>query len=342
MMRCLQLAQKGRSSVAPNPMVGCVIVYNNTILGEGWHQKAGSSHAEVNAINTVKNPQLLKESTLYVNLEPCNHYGRTPPCAHLLVKHQIKRVVVGCLDPFKEVNGTGVQTLEKAGIEVSVGVLEQACQKLNARFFTFHEKKRPYIVLKWAQTSDHFIAPPPATKKKKAPFYISSSSDLRLVHQWRKEEAAILVGSQTVIDDNPALTTRLVQGKNPIRVLLDPKGRVHEKHRVFDKQAQTLHYTNTRCGLLEETSPKEFLLHVLDDLYKQQITSLIVEGGRYTLQQFIDLQLWDEARVYVSEKKLGVGVKAPVFFKKRNTPSMQGWQYRLPSERSIEIPLDNE
>ena len=328
MQRCLHLAEKGRSAVAPNPMVGCVIVYENKIIGEGWHQKAGQPHAEVNAIANVKNKALLKDSTVYVSLEPCNHYGRTPPCAHLLVEQGVKRVVVGCQDPFEKVNGSGIETLRQAGIEVIVGILEKACQRQNERFFTFHQQKRPYILLKWAQTANNMIAPLPEDKAAQRPFYIAKQSDLRLVHQWRSEEAAIAVGAQTAIDDDPALTTRWVHGNNPVRVLLDPKNRVGKEHQIFNGEAKTLHYTFSTLRLPPNASPKEYLSAVLKDLYTKEIVSLLVEGGRFTLQQLIDCNLWDEARIYVGEKTIPQGIEAPQFPAMRLGKRHQGWQHR--------------
>lgn len=328
MQRCLHLAEKGRSTVAPNPMVGCVIVHQNKIIGEGWHQKAGQPHAEVNAIANVKNKALLKDSTVYVSLEPCNHYGRTPPCAHLLVAQGVKRVVVGCQDPFEKVNGSGIETLRQAGIEVVIGVLEKACQRQNERFFIFHQQKRPYILLKWAQTANNMIAPLPEDKASQRPFYIAQQSDLRRVHQWRSEEAAIAVGAQTAMDDDPALTTRWVHGNNPVRVLLDPHDRVGKEHRIFNGEAKTLHYTHLTLGLSPNPSPKEYLSAVLKDLYTKEITSLLVEGGRFTLQQLIDGNLWDEARIYIGEKTISEGIEAPQFPAMRQGKRHQGWQHR--------------
>ncbi len=202
MQRCLDLAVKGLGKTYPNPLVGSVIVHNNTIIGEGWHKKAGEAHAEVNAIDTVKNKALLKESTLYVNLEPCNHTGKTPPCSNLIVAHQFKRVVIGCVDPFDQVNGSGILTLKKAGIEVIVGILEKEAKELNKRFFTVHQKKRPYIVLKWAESIDGFIAPLPHQRSEKKPVFLSTKEDQIMVHQWRTEEEGILVGAETIIADN--------------------------------------------------------------------------------------------------------------------------------------------
>ena len=214
--RCLDLAKKGLGKTYPNPLVGSLIVYQDKIIGEGWHQKAGTPHAEVHAIASVQDKSLLKEATLYVNLEPCNHFGKTPPCAQLIVEHQIPRVVIGCIDPFEQVNGSGVKTLKKAGIEVTTAVLEGKAKALNKRFFTFHEQKRPYIILKWASSSDGYIAP----KEQNDPFWMTSIQSKKRVHQWRSEEMGILVGTKTAINDNPSLTVRDVVGKNPIRFVL--------------------------------------------------------------------------------------------------------------------------
>ncbi|MDB9886726.1 bifunctional diaminohydroxyphosphoribosylaminopyrimidine deaminase/5-amino-6-(5-phosphoribosylamino)uracil reductase RibD, partial [Flavobacteriaceae bacterium] len=278
MQRCLDLAIKGLGNTYPNPLVGSVIVYNNIIIGEGWHHKAGEAHAEVNAIASVKNKALLKESILYVNLEPCNHTGKTPPCSHLIVSHQFKKVVVGCVDPFDQVNGNGIRTLEKAGIEVVVGVLEKEAQELNKRFFTVQQKKRPYVILKWAESADGFIAPLTSKRMKKEPVFLSSKADQVLVHQLRTQEDSILVGAQTVIDDNPRLTSRWVKGRNPVRIILDPNNRIDKSANIFDEEAKSLHITKAKLGLKKNNSPEEFLRKTLDFLYQKGISSILVEG----------------------------------------------------------------
>lgn len=311
MLRCFELALKGLGATYPNPLVGSVIVHQGTIIGEGWHHKAGEAHAEVNAINNVTQKKLLKESTLYVNLEPCNHYGKTPPCAQLIVKHKIPRVVIGTIDPFKEVNGSGITTLEQAGIEVMMSSLGKEAKQINQRFFTFHQKKRPYIVLKWAQSIDGFIAPLTKNRKSKSPVFLSSKEDQVLVHQWRKEEEAILVGAQTIIDDNPRLTSRWVSGRHPIRVILDPRGRIPQDAQVFSSDSPTHHLTYPTLGMKGNESPEEFLLRSLEYLYHQNINSVLIEGGKKTIDFFIKASLWDEARVFKSPIKLTEGIPAP-------------------------------
>ena len=310
--RCIQLAKNALGNTYPNPLVGSVIVHDGKIIGEGWHHKAGEAHAEVNAIRSVKNKTLLKESTLYVNLEPCSHFGKTPPCSDLIIANKIPRVVIGCQDPFEKVNGSGIQKLKEAGIEVLVNVGEVESQELNSRFFTYHQKKRPYILLKWAQSQDGYIAPEKEIRTEKKAVFLSSKEDQIRVHQWRKEEEAILIGVQTLIDDNPSLTTRWVDGKNPIRIVLDPNNRAKKNANVFtDNNASTLHFTRKSLGLKKECSASDFLNASLNVLFEQKISSVLVEGGSATLQHFIDQNIWDEARIFVAEKKLVRGVKAP-------------------------------
>jgi len=236
--RCLQLSENGLGSTYPNPMVGSVIVYEDKIIGEGWHQKAGEAHAEVNAVNSVKNPELLKKSTIYVSLEPCSHFGKTPPCSDLIIAKGIKKVVVATVDPFAEVAGRGIKKLMEAGCDVMLGVLEKEAQHLNKRFFTFHNKKRPYIILKWAQSEDGFIAP--LKREDRAPVWISNRYSKQLVHKWRAEEQAILVGTTTAIDDNPKLNTRLHAGNNPTRVVIDRSGKIPAESAIFDGSIKTI------------------------------------------------------------------------------------------------------
>ena len=319
MQRCLDLAIKGLGNTYPNPLVGSVIVHNNIIIGEGWHHKAGEAHAEVNAIASVKNKALLKESILYVNLEPCNHTGKTPPCSNLIVTHELKKVIIGCVDPFNQVNGSGIKTLKKAGIEVVVGVLEKEAQELNKRFFTVQQKKRPYVILKWAESADGFIAPLTSKRMKKEPVFLSSKADQVLVHQWRTQEDSILVGAQTVIDDNPRLTSRWVKGRNPVRIILDPNNRIDKSANIFDEESKNFHITKDKLGLEKNNSPEEFLRKTLDFLYQKGISSILVEGGRTTLQHFIDQAIWDEARVFTSVNTLKEGIPAPeVSFEKKS------------------------
>lgn len=316
--RCLQLAQNGLGTTYPNPLVGSVIVCDDKIIGEGWHQKSGEAHAEVNAIKSVKNKDLLSKSTLYVNLEPCSHFGKTPPCADLIIKHQIPKVVIGTIDPFAKVCGNGIAKLKEAGIEVEVGFLEKECNQLNKRFFTFHQKKRPYIILKWAQTQDGFIAP--LQKDENRPVWISNPFSRQLVHQWRTQEQAILVGTQTVLDDNPKLNSRDYFGKSPIRVILDRELKIPLDYSVYDKCVKTIFITSKEKESEDENLVFEkidfqsnCIQQILDVLYKHQIQSVIIEGGNRVLHSFIQENLWDEARVFTSKISLKEGIKAPEF-----------------------------
>lgn len=315
MQRCIELARLGKGNVAPNPMVGAVIVIDNKIIGEGYHQKYGEAHAEVNAINAIKDASVLKNATIYVSLEPCAHFGKTPPCADLLVQHQFKRVVIGCLDTFSEVSGKGIKKLQDAGIEFAVGVLEKDCRNLNKRFFTFHEKKRPYVILKWAQTKDGFIDKIRETNSPEIN-WISSIETKSLVHKWRSEEQSILVGKNTVIADNPSLTVREVTGKNPIRVILDSHLTIPKTIAVFNGEAPTLVLNlekneekgNTKWIKLENSNPQS----ILDTLYQNSIQSVLIEGGAKILNSFIEAELWDEARIIIGDTYFHNGVKAPI------------------------------
>ena len=297
MRRCLQLAQCGQQGAAPNPMVGAVIVCDGRIIGEGYHQRCGEAHAEVNAIASVKEPALLQRSTIYVSLEPCAHYGKTPPCAQLIIDKRIPKVVVGCRDPFAQVNGKGIEMLRNAGIEVREGVLEQECLELNRRFITFHTHHRPYITLKWAQSKDGFIDKA-RTDEHEAPIRFSTPITQALAHQLRAENEAILVGYRTVMLDNPSLTTRAWYGKNPIRIVIDPENALPSDRRIFVGQASTYVF-----GSISEALTK---LHAL------QVQSLLVEGGAKTLTQFIEAGLWDEARIETAPLLLRDGIPAPV------------------------------
>ena len=328
MQRCLTLAERGLGHVAPNPMVGCVIVHNGIVIGEGYHQKYGEAHAEVNAIASVKNKNLLSESTVYVSLEPCSHYGKTPPCSDLLIAHKVKRVVVGCLDTNPLVGGKGIEKLRNAGIEVITGVLENEARELNKRFFTYHEKKRPYIILKWAQTKDGFISKiPPFTKEEN---WITNDESKKLVHTWRAQEQAILVGTTTALLDNPVLTVRLVKGKNPIRILIDRELKIPITNNIFSTEAETIVFTEknqlkkSNISYHQIDFTKNIATQILDFLYNQKITSLIIEGGTHTLQSFIDKGLWDEARIFTGNKNFVNGVKAPVIHADKSTMQMIG------------------
>ncbi len=318
MKRCLQLALNGAGNVAPNPMVGCVIVYNNIIIGEGFHRKYGEAHAEVNAINSVKDKSLLKEATAYVNLEPCSHFGKTPPCADLLIQHQMKEVVIANVDINPLVANKGIDKLKEAGINVVTGVLEKEAYDLNKRFFTFHKYKRPFIILKWAQTLDGFMDIErgyPGDNKK----YWITNDELRiLVHKWRSEEASIMIGTNTALNDNPQLNVRLWEGNNPLRIVLDENLDLPHRLHVFDNSVLTIIFNSKleeRKGntLFKKINFKENIIKlILDYLYSINIQSVIVEGGRELLQSYIDLDLWDEARILTGNKTFNKGLSAPV------------------------------
>lgn len=302
--RCLQIAKNGLGNTQPNPMVGSVIVHNNQIIGEGFTSKYGSHHAEVNAIASVKDKTLLNQSTIYVTLEPCSHYGKTPPCSDLIIHHKIPNVVIGCIDDYKEVAGKGIKKLREAGINVTVGVLANACKLHHKRFFTFHNKKRPYIILKWAQTANGFIAP--KTKTENKPVWITNKTSRQLVHKWRAEEQAILVGTNTVLQDNPSLTTRDWAGSNPTRIIIDKTNKLSKSHSVFNNDANTIIINESIVDF-----SKNLASQICTILYKNNITSVIIEGGLKTLQTFIDEQLWDQARVFIGHTTFNNGTKAP-------------------------------
>ena len=315
--RCIELAKNGLGTTYPNPLVGCVIVFENKIIGEGWHKKSGEPHAEVNAINAVKNKSLLSKSTIYVSLEPCSHFGKTPPCADLIVKFRIPNVVIGTIDPNNKVAGSGVKKLLDAGLNVTVGILEDECNELNKRFFTFHQKKRPFIILKWAESSDGFISP--KFKSEQKPVWITNEFSRQLVHKWRSEEQAILVGTQAVIDDNPTLTVRDWAGKNPVRIVIDRNNKISKESHIFDNQAQTIVFSNLEIQsevahiiYIKIDFTKNSTEQIVASLYENQIQSVIIEGGRRTLQSFIDNNLWDEARIFQGEIYFKNGTKAPV------------------------------
>lgn len=318
MSRCLELAKKGIPSTLPNPSVGAVLVYQGRIIGEGYTSPYGGNHGEVNCLNSVKEKDLIPFSTLYVSLEPCSHIGKTPPCADLIIQHKIPKVVVGCLDTFSEVSGRGIERLRQHGVEVELNVLEKECRELNKRFFTFHEKKRPFILLKWAETADKFIAPRPSLHEKER--WITGSEANQFTHSLRATERAIVVGKNTVLTDNPSLTTRNYPGDNPIRIVIDRKLETWKSEEDF-----SIYQPNSVTWILNEernfkensvegiqiSFEKNVLNQLIDVLTKRTVQSLIVEGGRATLQQFLDQELWDEAYVLSADKTFGDGLKAP-------------------------------
>jgi len=327
MKRCIELAKNGLGTTYPNPLVGSVIVHNGKIIGEGWHKKAGEPHAEVHAVNSVKDKSLLKEATIYVSLEPCSHFGKTPPCCDLIIANKIPNVVIGTIDPFAKVAGNGVKRLIENGKNVTIGILEDECNELNKRFFTFHQKKRPYIILKWAETADGFIAP--ISKEEKSPVWITNSYSRQLVHKWRTEEQAILVGTNTVLEDNPKLDARDFKGNNPIRIVWDKSNKITDEFHVKNKTILTFFLTESKNltekgNIYYKNTIFDTLLtkKTLDILYKENIQSVIVEGGSQTLQSFIDANLWDEARVFVSENTFNQGVIAPKLPKNRILTSL--------------------
>ncbi len=316
MLRCLELARLGLGFTSPNPMVGCVIVNNKgKIIGEGYHQKCGENHAEVNAINNVKNKAELKFSTLYVSLEPCSHFGKTPPCSDLIIQYQIPKVVIGCQDPHSKVNGKGIARLKNANIEVVVDILEKKCIELNKRFFSFHKNKRPYVILKWAQTKDHFIDVK-RTSEKQGINWITSKTTKQLTHSWRAEEDAIMVGKNTVINDNPSLTTREVVGKNPTRFIIDPSLTLNKELKIFTDE-HPLYVLNCQKNESKgkinylKFNPEKSIEGILDLLSNLNIQSVIIEGGATTINHFINTDCWDEARVLTGNKYFTNGLKAP-------------------------------
>lgn len=311
MRRAMELALLGTGHVSPNPLVGCVIVHEGKIIGEGWHQKYGGPHAEVNAIHSVMDKGLLQKSTIYVTLEPCSHFGKTPPCADLLIEHKVRKVIVANVDTNPAVNGGGLHKLRAAGTEVVTGVLDKKGRDLNKRFFTFVEKQRPFITLKWAETADGFIA-----RKNFDSKWISDGFSRQLVHKLRSEVDAVLVGMRTAQHDNPELTVREWSGRNPVRIVVDRFLKLNDKIRLFDGSQKTICYNVLKHEELHNLSlvridEENFLTHLVHDLYKRNIQSVLVEGGAQTLQGFIQGGLWDEALVFVSTQLFENGIKAP-------------------------------
>jgi diaminohydroxyphosphoribosylaminopyrimidine deaminase / 5-amino-6-(5-phosphoribosylamino)uracil reductase len=328
MLRAIEIAKRGAGNVAPNPLVGCVLVHNNQIIGEGWHRNYGGPHAEVHAIQSVSDKSLLSQSELYVTLEPCSHFGKTPPCADLIVDSKIPKVHIACLDPNPLVAGKGMEKLKRAGIEVVLGIHHNEAYFMNRRFFTFMEKQRPYIHLKWAMTSDGFIDKL-RSEGELGSFRISGDAARRISHRWRTEETAILIGSRTALVDNPELTARFWPGKSPICVLIDSSLRVPEDAKLFHQDRQTLVYNR----LIEKTTTNaqfikiegdDLLPEVLKDLFERKIQSVLVEGGAQTLQSFIDQNCWDEISIFQSSQILANGLNAPIFQSKNAEIEMVG------------------
>jgi len=316
MQRCLQLAQLAAGHTAPNPMVGAVLVHNGVIIGEGYHKLYGQPHAEVNCINSVapEHKHLIPSSTIYVSLEPCAHFGKTPPCADLIIRNNIPKVVVGCRDPFKQVDGKGIEKLQNAGIEVVQNVLEKECRLLNKRFFTFNTQHRPYIILKWAQTADSKIAALTADR-----LLISNAVTNKLVHKWRSEEAGILVGTNTALTDDPSLTNRLWYGRNPVRLVVDTQLRLPMHLQLFNGEERTIVFNTIKHGdegnvsYYQVTEDVSMVHQIVNACYQSNIQSILVEGGAKLLQAFIDEGMWDEARIITNtELFIGEGLPAPV------------------------------
>ena len=321
--RCLELAQKGIGTTRPNPSVGAVLVVDDKIIGEGFTSPYGGNHAEVNAIQSVEDAELLKKATIYVTLEPCSHQGKTPPCSDLIIRSGIPRVVIGCIDTNSLVAGKGVEKLKNAGVEVITGVLEEECQEQHRRFFTFHNQKRPYLILKWAETSDGFIAP--VSREERKPVWITNATSRQLVHQWRAEEHGILVGTKTVLEDNPKLNVRTWKGENPVRIVIDRELKISRDSHVYDQSVKTIFLTEQESRqegslVFEQVDfSKSLGQQICNVLYQHSIQSVIIEGGSQTLQTFIDENLWDEARVFKGKVEFSKGIKAPKLDKKEQS-----------------------
>lgn len=336
MNRAMELALSGRGAVSPNPMVGCVITYQDHIIGEGYHTRFGEPHAEVNAINAVKNKELLKEATLYVNLEPCSHFGKTPPCADYIIKNQLKKVVVANLDTNPLVAGKGLQKIRNADIEVQVGLMEREGKNLNKRFFTFMQQMRPFVILKWAETADGFTA-----RKNYDSKWISNTLSRKLVHKWRSEEDAVMVGTNTAFYDNPQLNVRSWSGRNPVRIVIDKHLRLinndKQTYHLFDQSQPTICYNLVKDEFspnLEFIKLKEgsFLPQMFENLYAKRVQSILVEGGSTLMNTLLENDLWDEIRVFRTTMCFGEGIKAPQIrgrlFDRENLQGDELWVYR--------------
>ncbi len=318
MWRCLQLAKKGLGATKNNPLVGSVVVHNNGVIGEGYHRKIGEAHAEVNAIDSVKDKSLLKESTLYVSLEPCSHFGKTPPCAELIARNKISRVVVAVTDPNEKVAGRGVKMLVEAGCKVTVGVLEEEARSLNRSFFVNQTEKRPYVILKWAQTKDGFIDNT-RLNRNMPPLKLSNSITQCIVHKMRSQNMGIMVGTNTALKDNPTLNTRKWHGDNPVRIVIDKTGKLPKGSRLFDDNAPTIVFTELLSYPITKNATsisinfkKDAIKQILHKIYELNIATLMVEGGNILISSFIESNIWDEAFVEVADIKIGCGTRAPI------------------------------
>lgn len=339
MSRCLQLALNGKGHTSPNPMVGAVVVYKDTIIGEGYHRQYGKGHAEVNAINSVKDKSLLKDSTIYVSLEPCSHHGKTPPCSQLIIDHQIPRVVVACLDPYPKVSGRGIKMLKDAGLDITVGVLEFEAKQINKEFFTAQTKNRPYVYLKWAQTQDGFIDKERNGDEPAQPTPISNDFTRMLVHKKRAEVDAIMIGTNTAINDNPSLTTRFWHGENPIRIILDRQGRIPSSNTILDGKVKTIIFTEREDLISTEEIlfkyvkfDNNLIENILLILKNDKTVSIMIEGGSILLQSIIDKGLWDEAYIEIAPIFFKQGIKAPLIggslLKKQNWKTSEHLHFR--------------
>lgn len=319
--RCIQLAKNGLTRVSPNPMVGAVIVHNGEIIGEGYHARCGCAHAEVNAINSVKDESLLKGSAIYVSLEPCSHYGKTPPCSDLIIQKGIPKVVIGCMDPFSKVAGRGIQKLRDAGVEVKIGILENECKDLIKRFITFNTQHRPYIILKWAESADGFID---TNRTNGKPVVLSNALTNMLVHKLRSEVDGIMVGTNTALLDNPSLNTRNWYGKNPTRIVIDRELKLPETLHLFDKSIRTVVFTekgkesHSTTEYIKLDFETDIIPLICNALYERNVQSLLVEGGSFLLQSFINKGIWDEIRIEKTKVLLKDGVKTPEIKEKKS------------------------